>query len=92
VDYLGISGDEPPAQKRFDDKNSLAFPLLSDKDHVIADAYGVWQEKSMYGKKVWGIVRSSFLIDEEGKVEAVWYKISPQDTVPKALEALGAKP
>jgi peroxiredoxin Q/BCP len=45
----------------------------------------------MYGKKVWGIARSSFLIDEEGKVEAAWYKISPPDTVPKALEALGAK-
>jgi peroxiredoxin Q/BCP len=91
IAYLGISGDALPAQKKFDEKNSLGFPLLSDKDHAVAEKYGVWQEKNMYGKKVWGIVRSSFLIDEEGKIENAWYKVSPQDTVPKALEALGAR-
>jgi thioredoxin-dependent peroxiredoxin len=89
---VGISGDAPSAQKKFDEENGLSFPLLSDKDHAVADAYGVWHEKNMYGKKVWGIARSSFLIDQEGKVEAAWYRISPQDTVPKALEALGTEP
>jgi thioredoxin-dependent peroxiredoxin len=88
VAYVGVSGDAPSVQKKFDDKNDLTFPLLSDKDRAVADAYGVWQEKNMYGKKIWGIARSSFLIDEEGRIEAVWYKVSPQDTVPKALEAL----
>jgi peroxiredoxin Q/BCP len=89
--YLGISGDAPSTQKKFDETNRLGFPLLSDKDHAVAEKYGIWQEKNMYGKKIWGVVRSSFLIDEEGKIEDTWYKISPQDTAPKALEALGAK-
>lgn len=85
---LGISPDKPPAQKRFDDKYGLAFPLLSDPDHRTAEAYGVWKEKSMYGKQFMGIVRSSFLIDGEGKIIQSWYKVSPKDTVPNAMETL----
>jgi peroxiredoxin Q/BCP len=54
----------------------------------VAKAYGAWGEKSMYGKKYEGIIRSALLLDEEGKVMQTWYKISPKDTVPKALEAL----
>jgi peroxiredoxin Q/BCP len=88
VAALGISPDKPQQQKKFDEKYDLAFPLLSDTDHAVADAYGVWGEKSMYGKKYEGIIRSSFLIDEEGKILQAWYKVSPKDTVPKALEAL----
>jgi peroxiredoxin Q/BCP len=65
--------------------------LLSDVGHAIAKAYGAWGEKTMYGKKFEGIIRSSFLIDERGKIIQAWYKVSPQDTVPKAYEALGAK-
>ena len=56
----------------------------------MAEAYGVWGEKSLYGKKYFGITRSSFLIDEKGKIIESWYKVSPEDTVPKALAALGA--
>ena len=89
VAAVGISPDPPEAQKKFDDKNGLGFPLLSDSDHKAADAYGVWGEKSMYGRKYQGIIRSSFLIDEKGKIAAAWYKVSPKDTVPKAMEALG---
>jgi peroxiredoxin Q/BCP len=88
VAAIGISPDAPTQQKKFDDKYSLAFPLLSDPDHAVADAYGVWGEKSMYGKKYEGIVRSSFLIDEKGVIREAWYKVSPKDTVPKARQAL----
>jgi len=88
VAALGISPDAPEQQKKFDDKYDLGFPLLSDADHKVADAYGVWGEKFMYGKKYEGIIRSSFLIDEDGKIIQAWYKVSPKDTVPKAREAL----
>jgi len=89
VDALGISPDSTAAQKKFSDKLQLTFPLLSDHDHSVADAYGVWGEKTLYGKKYFGIVRSSFLIDEDGRILAAWYKVSPGDTVPKALGVLG---
>ncbi len=85
---VGISPDTPDKQKKFDGKYALGFPLLSDTNHRVADAYGVWGEKSMYGKKYEGIIRSSFLIDEDGKILQTWYKVSPKDTVPKAREAL----
>ncbi len=88
VAAVGISPDAPEQQKKFDDKNGLGFPLLSDPDHKVADAYGVWGEKSMYGKKYEGIIRSSFLVDEKGRVAAAWYKISPKNTVPEAMRAL----
>ncbi len=67
---LGISPDPPEVQKKFDQKFSLGFPLLSDADHKIATAYGVWGEKKMYGKSFMGITRSAFLIDVEGNISA----------------------
>ena len=85
---LGVSPDAPGKQKKFDEKHSLGFPLLSDPDHKVANAYGVWGEKSMYGKKYEGIIRSSFLIGPDGKIVQAWYKVSPKDTVPKAQKAL----
>ncbi|NIS60621.1 MAG: thioredoxin-dependent thiol peroxidase [Proteobacteria bacterium] len=88
VAAVGISPDTPDQQKKFDEKYGLGFPLLSDTDHSVADAYGVWGEKSMYGKKYEGIIRSSFLIGEEGKILQTWYKVSPKDTVPNARQAL----
>lgn len=89
VAAVGISPDTPEQQKKFDDKYALGFPLLSDPDHQVAENFGVWAEKKMYGKSFMGIVRSSFLIDENGKISAAWYKISPNDTVPKLLEKIG---
>ncbi len=86
---LGISPDKPDTQKKFDEEHNLGFRLLSDPDHKTAGAYGVWGEKLVSGKKTMGIIRSSFLIDEEGKIIGDWYDVSPADTVPKALEALG---
>jgi peroxiredoxin Q/BCP len=88
VDVVGISPDKPSKQKKFDDKHDLGFPLLSDQDKAIAKAYGAWGEKSMYGKKYQGIIRSSLLIDEQGNVVETWYKVSPKDTVDKALKTL----
>jgi peroxiredoxin Q/BCP len=88
---LGVSPDKPAAQLKFDDKYSLGFPLLSDPDHVMAEAYGVWGEKSLYGRKYFGIIRSSFLVDEKGRIAGAWYKVSPADTVPEAMAALAAR-
>lgn len=85
---LGISPDPSEKQKKFDDKYSLGFPLLADTEHEVADAYGVWGEKSMYGKTYMGITRSAFLVDEKGNLEKVWYKISPDDTPKNLLKAL----
>ena len=90
VAVLGISPDAPNVQAKFAAKQNINFPLLSDADHAVARAYGVWGKKSMYGKKFEGIIRSSFLIDEKGKIIQAWYKVSPGDTVPKALEALAS--
>ena len=86
---IGISPDKPARQKKFDEKYGLGFPLLADEDHAAAEAFGVWAEKSMYGKKYMGIVRSAFLIDEKGKVAEAWYKVSPKDTPTNLLNALG---
>ncbi len=88
VDVIGISPDKPAAQQKFDSKYSLGFPLLADEDHAVAEAFGVWGEKSMYGRKYMGIVRSAFLIDGQGKIVEAWYGVSPKDTVPGALAAL----
>jgi peroxiredoxin Q/BCP len=88
VDVIGISPDAPGKQKKFDAKYDLGFTLLSDQDNKVAQAYGAWGEKSMYGKKYEGIIRSALLLDEEGNVVQTWYKVSPKDTVPKALKAL----
>ena len=87
---VGISPDQPEKLARFDEKYSLGFTLLSDPEHEIAEKYGAWGEKSMYGKKYMGIVRSAFLIDEKGKVAEAWPKISPKDTPTKLVKALAA--
>jgi thioredoxin-dependent peroxiredoxin len=89
IDVLGISPDAPAKQKKFADKYKLKFPLLADEDHGVAEAWGVWAEKSLYGRKFMGIVRSAFLVDEKGKLAGVFYKVSPKDTVPKIKGALG---
>ena len=87
---LGISPDKPAKQKKFDDKYGLGFPLLADEDHAVAESYDVWTEKSMYGRKYMGILRSAFLVDEKGKIAEAWYKISPADTAKNLLASVGA--
>ncbi len=86
---VGISPDKPSKQLKFAEKYGLGFPLLSDADHAVAEAFGVWKEKSMYGRKYMGIERSAFLVDEKGKVAEAWYKISPADTPKNLLAAIG---
>jgi len=88
IAVIGISPDTPEIQKKFDDKHDLGFSLLSDPDHNIAEVFGVWGEKKMYGKTFKGIIRSSFLIDENGNIENTWYKISPKNTVPELMKVL----
>jgi peroxiredoxin Q/BCP len=87
---VGISPDKPEKQKRFDEKYGLGFPLLSDIDHAVAEAYGAWGEKKNYGRTYMGVIRSAFLVDEEGNLAEVWPKITPKDTPKKLLAALGS--
>ncbi|MDZ7734113.1 MAG: thioredoxin-dependent thiol peroxidase [Acidimicrobiia bacterium] len=86
---VGISPDPPEKLARFDEKYELGFTLLSDPDHVAADKYGVWGEKKNYGRTYHGIIRSAFLVDEKGRIEEAWYKISPKATPEKLQQALG---
>ncbi len=86
---LGISPDGTDSHQKFKTKYNLPFVLLSDEDHAVAEAYGVWGEKSMYGKKYMGIVRSHFVIDETGHIADAQVKVSPKDSVDRALAALG---
>jgi len=87
---LGVSPDDVESHGQFRDKYSLNFPLLADTDHKIADAYGAWREKNMYGKKSMGIQRSTFLIDAAGKVRKVWKKVSVDGHDEEVLKALAA--
>src|SRR5262245_2873823 len=88
---LGISPDKPARLKKFDDKYSLGFTLLSDEDHAVAESYGVWVLKKNYGKEYMGVQRSAFLIGEDGKIEKAWPKISPADTPKNLLAALAGQ-
>jgi peroxiredoxin Q/BCP len=90
VDVLGISPDLPEAQLAFDRKYGLGFPLLSDPDHATAAAWGAWGEKVREGRTTIGLIRSSFLVGENGRIEGVWSPVKPEDTVPNALAALAA--
>jgi peroxiredoxin Q/BCP len=90
---LGVSPDKPAALRKFADKQQLDFTLLGDPDHSVAEAYGVWVEKSMYGKKYMGIQRATFIIDGDGTIAKVFPKVSPKthdDVVLKALAELAA--
>jgi peroxiredoxin Q/BCP len=87
---LGVSPDSVASHEKFRDKFGLNFPLLADEDHRVAEAYGVWKKKSMYGRTFMGIERSTFLIDEDGKIQEAWRKVSPKDHVDLVQEALKA--
>jgi peroxiredoxin Q/BCP len=85
---LGISPDEPDKLKAWKDKEGLPYDVLSDPEHTTLDAWGAWGEKSMYGKKYMGVIRSHWIIDEDGKVIDAQIKVSPKKSVEKALKAL----
>jgi len=85
---LGISADSEASHKRFRDRYGLPFYLLSDADHKIAEAYGAWGEKKLYGKTYMGIIRSTFIIDEQGKVLKVFPKVKPEKHGEEVLNTL----
>ena len=86
---LGVSPDGVTSHAKFKTKFDLPFVLLADEDHSVAESYGVWGEKSMYGKTYMGIIRSHYVIDEEGRIASVAYKVKPEESVSQALAALG---
>jgi peroxiredoxin Q/BCP len=85
---LGISPDTPKAQKKFQDKFSLPFSLLADADKKVADAFGVFQEKNMYGKKVMGVARTTFIIGTDGKIKHIFPKVKPEGHAAEVLAYL----
>jgi peroxiredoxin Q/BCP len=85
---LGVSPDSAKSHTKFIEKFSLPFPLLADEDKTIAQAYGVWMEQSMYGKKYMGVERSTFGIDGDGKLAAIYRKVKPAEHIAEVLAAL----
>jgi len=90
LEVIGVSPDPLPAIEKFAQKYGLSFPLASDEDHKVAEAYGVWVEKSMYGKTYMGMERSSFLIGADGKIVKIWRKVKPEQHAAQVLEAAAA--
>ena len=85
---IGISPDLPPKLAKFDEKYGLGFTLLSDPDHATSEAFGVWGEKSMYGKKYMGVERSTFLVGSDGKIKKIWPKVKAAGHAAEVLAAL----
>jgi thioredoxin-dependent peroxiredoxin len=85
---VGISPDKPAAQSKFAEKYSLPYTFVADPDHAIAEAYGVWKEKSMYGRKYMGIERTTFVIDGKGKIAKIFAKVKPVGHAAEVLETL----
>ena len=85
---LGISPDTPKQQAKFKEKFGFPYPLLADTEHAVAEAYGVWKEKSMYGKKYMGIERTTFVIDKDGKIAKIFNKVKPAGHAEEVLAAL----
>ena len=88
---VGISPDKPAAQAKFAEKYGLPYAFVADPDHTIAEAYGVWKEKSMYGRKYMGIERTTFVIDEKGKISNIFARVKPAGHAAEVLEALAKK-
>jgi thioredoxin-dependent peroxiredoxin len=89
VAVLGISPDEPPKLAKFRDRDSLTFPLLSDPDTKVLRAYGAYGEKKLYGKTIVGVIRSTFIVDADGKVEKPFYNVKATGHVDRILRELG---
>ncbi len=85
---LGVSPDAVASHRKFADKYDLPFTLLADTDHAVAETYGVWKEKSMYGRKFWGIERTTFVIDEAGRVAEVLPRVRPAAHTDQVIELL----
>jgi peroxiredoxin Q/BCP len=85
---LGVSPDSGASHQKFKTKYSLPFPLLADEEHAVAEAYGAWGEKSMYGRKYQGILRTTFLIGKDGRIARVFAKVKPKGHAAEVLAAL----
>lgn len=85
---FGVSPQDVKSKKKFAKKNALTFPLLADIDHKLADAYGVWGEKSFLGKKFMGVLRTTFVVGADGNIEHIWEKVKPEDHVKEVLAYL----
>lgn len=88
---LGVSPDSPKSHRKFKEKNKLPYTLIADEDHAVAERYGVWGEKMMFGRKYWGVLRTTFVIDAKGRVARVFEKVQPEghgEEVAKALEEM----
>lgn len=90
LEVIGVSPDPIPPIEKFAQKYGLAFPLASDEDHKVAEAYGVWVEKSMYGRTYMGMERTSFLVGADGKIARIWRKVKPAGHAAQVLEAAAA--
>lgn len=85
---IGVSTDDAASHKRFREKYDLRFQLMTDADHETAESYGAWQQKNMYGRKIWGIKRMTFIIDERGRIAHIFNKVNPSDHSREVLDAL----
>lgn len=90
VIVMGISKDSVKSHQKFKDKYAFSFPLLSDQDGTVCNQYGVWVEKSMYGRKYFGIERTTFLIDQEGIIQKIWPKVKVPGHAEAVLKAVKA--
>ena len=88
VEVLGVSNDDIESHKKFSEKYHLNFRLLADVDKKASQAYGVYEEKEKFGNKYWGITRSTFLIDEEGSIKKIFYKVNPEQHIEEVLHAV----
>jgi len=86
---LGVSPDGPASHQKFRKKYELPFTLLADEDHAVAEAYGAWGEKSMYGRKYFGVLRTTYIIDPAGKIAHVFEKVKPRGHAAEVLAAIG---
>ena len=85
---LGISADTPKAQKKFKENQKLPFTLLADADKKVAEVFGVMKEKNMYGRKVWGIARTTFVIGPDGRIQHIFEKVKPDGHAEEVLAYL----
>ena len=85
---IGVSPDSVKSHVKFKAKHGLAYPLIADTEHALCERYGVWAEKSMYGKKYWGVVRTTFLIDAAGRIARVFENVRPEGHAAEVAEAL----
>jgi len=87
---FGVSPDSPKSHRKFKLKYHLPYTLIADEDHAVAEKYGVWGEKSMYGRKYWGVLRTTFIIDAQGRIARVFEKVKPENHAAEVADAVAA--